>query len=146
MYPQSLLALFAIPVLSAAVQQDFQRFLSDPPDQIVHAAWKSENKLTIVPLIEPARQGVVPASVEEGLIAGGMPFPLSSYSQLCLLLSIAGPRFANELLANITQDGELGSCWSCVNTIIKESPCIYKAIREQKLSDLLQCGVGKADV
>lgn len=98
-----------------------------------------------MPLIKPAREGVVPASVEEGLIAGGTPFVLSSHLQFCLLLSIAGPRFANELLADITETG-LGSCWSCVNTIIKESPCIYNAARHKNQSELLSCGVGKTDV
>ena len=51
----------------------------------------------------------------------------------------------NVIYENSTDD-ELGSCWSCIPTIAKESPCVLQAIKEKSFKPLLNCGVTKADV
>ena len=59
-----------------------------------------------------------------------------------------GNRFANEFYANISADGELGTCFNkeCGRVILKEMPCIVKAIKDKNPADLLKCGITKADV
>ena len=59
-----------------------------------------------------------------------------------------GNRFANEFYAKNSSDGDLGSCFNigCDATVLKELPCIYKAITDGNLDDLLKCGLGKPDV
>ena len=59
-----------------------------------------------------------------------------------------GNRFANEFYANISSDGELGSCLNigCAGTFVKELPCVALAIKNRDPRELLKCGVTKADV
>ncbi|KAM7215692.1 hypothetical protein V8F06_008983, partial [Rhypophila decipiens] len=82
---------------------------------------------TFVPLHPRAGKGLLPPHLEEGAI-----------------LSL-GPRFMNVIYKNSTDD-ELGSCWSCIPTIAKETPCVYQAIKEKSFKPLLTCGVTKADL
>ena len=62
------------------------------------------------------------------------------------LIVTVGTTFANPFYANISADGELGSCFPCMGTIVKEVPCIAKFLKTRDWKDLLKCGVSKADV
>ncbi|KAK3935785.1 hypothetical protein QBC46DRAFT_412697 [Diplogelasinospora grovesii] len=108
----------AAPMLCIAALQSYLGTCAIQP------TWKAENKLTIVPLNETARTGLIDPVLEE-----------------------VGNRFANEFYANISHDGKPGSCFKCLSTIYKESPCVYRAIKAHRfLPELLQCGVRKADI
>ncbi|KAL9609071.1 MAG: hypothetical protein Q9167_006136 [Letrouitia subvulpina] len=88
-----------------------------------------ENSLDIVPLNKTATTGVLPIDVEQTILR-------------------LGNRFANEFYANISADGDLGKCIGigCGATLVKELPCIYKAIKDKDLGELLKCGITKLDV
>ncbi|KAL8789109.1 MAG: hypothetical protein Q9195_006975 [Heterodermia aff. obscurata] len=123
MLPKQLLAYAVLPgagIASCITQQ--QQTLR------VHTApYTGENGLALVPLNETATTGIVPVDVEQTILR-------------------SGNRFANEFYANISADGELGSCFSCVPTVVKELPCVYKAIKDKNPGEILNCGITKADL
>lgn len=74
-----------------------------------------------------------------------LPCTLSLFYYYHHRLVSVGNRFANEFYANISSDRDLGSCFNvgCGATILKELPCIYKAIKDGSLDEhLLKCGLG----
>jgi hypothetical protein len=77
--------LLALPVLSASFRQEY---LHSCADKVVRPAWQMDNDLNIVPLIKPARQGVVPVAAEEGLIAAGTSILFSNHPKSCPNLAL----------------------------------------------------------
>ncbi|CZR33099.1 uncharacterized protein FPRO_01867 [Fusarium proliferatum ET1] len=93
-------------------------------------AWKRRDERHLVPLLPEARTGVIPADIEEGLIAA------------------LGPRFANEFI-KVGIDSERGMDTSkaggcglkCAKTIIKAMPCIIAAGTCKCKAPILKCPV-----
>ncbi|CAF9927891.1 MAG: hypothetical protein HETSPECPRED_006696 [Heterodermia speciosa] len=123
MLPKHSLVYALLPGLSIANCMTQQQQMLGP----FKAPLTGENGLAIVPLNETATTGIVPPADEQAILR-------------------LGNRFANEFYANISGDGELGSCFSCAGTILKEMPCVVKAIRDKNPRELLNCGITKADL
>ncbi|KAF4473361.1 hypothetical protein FAGAP_13200 [Fusarium agapanthi] len=112
---------------NAGIQQD-QMVLDDGKSDT--PAWKGRDERHLVPLLPEARTGVIPADIEEGLIAA------------------LGPRFANEFIkAGIESEGNMDSPTSggcglkCAKTIIKAMPCIVAAGKCKCKAPILKCPV-----
>ncbi|KAF5659158.1 hypothetical protein FCIRC_12615 [Fusarium circinatum] len=112
---------------NAGSQQD-QMVLDDKKSDA--PAWKGRDERHLVPLLPEARTGVIPADVEEGLIAA------------------LGPRFANEFIkVGLESEGDMdtptaGGCGlKCATTLIKAMPCIIAAAKCRCKEPILKCPV-----